>query len=81
MRGSAVALSAQAGRWLTRGRSGWPQAQRCDLMTAVAREEMFFRALERPIPTFFAGSTLAVEYMDRLSNKKPSRVVCWAPPR
>lgn len=51
------------------------QAQKCDLMTALQREEMFYRTEDRPIPEFHAGSILAVEYVDSLSKTRTQRAV------
>eukprot|EP00730_Choanoeca_flexa_P015063 TRINITY_DN6818_c0_g1_i2.p1 TRINITY_DN6818_c0_g1~~TRINITY_DN6818_c0_g1_i2.p1 ORF type:complete len:333 (+),score=72.94 TRINITY_DN6818_c0_g1_i2:28-999(+) len=52
-----------------------PKVQNCDLMTALAREEMHYRRLSTPFPEFYPGSIIAVNYRDNMSQAKPSRQV------
>eukprot|EP00049_Salpingoeca_infusionum_P000058 m.36867 g.36867 ORF g.36867 m.36867 type:complete len:308 (+) comp10045_c0_seq2:185-1108(+) len=51
-----------------------PKAQKCDVLTAIVREEIHTRTQERPVPKFYPGSIMRVTYHDSLS-RNPKRVV------
>ena len=44
-------------------------------MTALVREEIHYRTLDRPVPEFYAGSIIAVNYVDNLAKSKSQRAV------
>jgi len=52
-----------------------PRAQRCNVMTALMREEIHHRSRARQIPEFGAGCTVAVTYTDALSKTNTQRSV------
>ena len=51
------------------------QAQKCDLLTALEREEMWERTRNTPIPEFYAGSTLRIHYKPQLDKDNIRTVV------
>ena len=51
------------------------QALKCDVLTAVEREEMHYREKATPIPEFYAGSILRISYKEAMSRNAPKRIV------
>eukprot|EP01147_Barroeca_monosierra_P004410 gene4410-6681_t len=52
-----------------------PQAQGCDVLTALEREEMYLRRKDNPIPEFYPGSILRITYHEAISKNSPKRMV------
>ncbi|EGD82086.1 hypothetical protein PTSG_02766 [Salpingoeca rosetta] len=74
-----AAAQAQAERQQTskpeKAKDFSPKALKCDVLTAVEREEMYLRTQDNPIPEFYPGSILRVTYYEALSRNTPKRMV------